>query len=59
MANIRTAMNRGAFDFGTKPIDFVDLKTTIAKTIRHIEFLRNARRPYFVRFVLLWRTPQC
>ena len=26
MANIRTAMNRGAFDFVTKPIDFVDLK---------------------------------
>ncbi len=44
MANIRTAMNRGAFDFVTKPIDFVDLETTIAKTIRHIEFLRDARR---------------
>ena len=29
MANIRTAMNRGAFDFVTKPIDFVDLDTTI------------------------------
>src|SRR5215472_5474944 len=43
MANIRTAMNRGAFDFVTKPIDFGDLETTIAKTIRHIEFLRNAR----------------
>ena len=33
MANIRTAMNRGAFDFVTKPIDFLDLETTIAKTI--------------------------
>jgi len=43
MANIRTAMNRGAFDFVTKPIDFVDLEATIAKTLRHIEFLRNAR----------------
>jgi len=43
MANIRTAMNRGAFDFVTKPIDFVDLETTIAKTIRHIEFLKDAR----------------
>ena len=29
MANIRTAMNRGAFDFLTKPIDFLDLETTI------------------------------
>src|SRR5262252_1267574 len=44
MSNIRTAMNRGAFDFVTKPIDFQDLETTISKTIRHIEFLRNARQ---------------
>ena len=43
MANIRTAMNRGAFDFVTKPIDFLDLEATITKTLRHIEFLRNAR----------------
>ena len=43
MANIRTAMNRGAFDFVTKPIDFGDLETTIAKTLKHIDFLRNAR----------------
>ena len=44
MSNIRTAMNRGAFDFLTKPIDFADLELTIAKTIRHIEMLREARR---------------
>ncbi len=44
MANIRTAMNRGAFDFITKPIDFADLETTIAKTLRHREVLREARR---------------
>ena len=44
MANIRTAMNRGAFDFVTKPIDFVDLETTIAKTVRHVGILREARR---------------
>jgi adenylate cyclase len=31
MANIRTAMNRGAFDFVTKPIDFLDLETTITQ----------------------------
>jgi adenylate cyclase len=43
MANIRTAMNRGAFDFLTKPIDFPDLQATIAKTIRHVEVLREAR----------------
>ncbi|MDB5589564.1 adenylate/guanylate cyclase domain-containing protein [Enterovirga sp.] len=44
MANIRTAMNRGAFDFLTKPIDFADLEATIAKTIRHVEMLKEARR---------------
>ena len=44
MINIRTAMNRGAFDFVTKPIDFTDLETTIAKTLRHIEILRQARQ---------------
>jgi len=44
MNNIRTAMNRGAFDFLTKPIDFGDLETTIDKTIRHIEMIREARR---------------
>ena len=44
MANIRTAMNRGAFDFVTKPIDFADLEATIKKTLAHIERLREARR---------------
>jgi adenylate cyclase len=44
MPNIRTAMNRGAFDFLTKPMDFVDLEATIAKTIRHVERLREARQ---------------
>jgi adenylate cyclase len=43
MSNIRTAMNRGAFDFLTKPIDFADLEKTIAKTVRHVESLRDAR----------------
>jgi adenylate cyclase len=43
MRNIRTAMNRGAFDFVTKPIDFDDLEATIGKTMRHIQVLRNAR----------------
>ena len=42
MANIRTAMNRGAFDFVTKPIDFNDLKITIDKTLRHLAVLREA-----------------
>ncbi len=44
MANIRVAMNRGAFDFLTKPIDFPDLEMTIAKTMRHVESLRDTRQ---------------
>jgi adenylate cyclase len=44
MSNIRAAMNRGAFDFLTKPIDLVDLESTIGKTLRHVENLREARR---------------
>jgi class 3 adenylate cyclase len=44
MSNIRTAMNRGAFDFLIKPIDFGDLEMTIDKTIRHVEMMREARR---------------
>ncbi len=42
MRNIRTAMNRGAFDFVTKPIDFADLKVTIDRTLRHLKMLREA-----------------
>ncbi|NCP84131.1 MAG: response regulator [Bacteroidetes bacterium] len=37
MANIRTAMNRGAFDFVTKPVDFYDLEMTIEKTFAHVQ----------------------
>ena len=44
MSNIRTAMNRGAFDFLTKPIDFADLELTIDKTIRHVVMMRETRR---------------
>ncbi len=41
MDNIRTAMNRGAFDFVTKPIDFKDLQVTIDRTLRHLEEWRD------------------
>jgi class 3 adenylate cyclase/FixJ family two-component response regulator len=37
MENIRTAMNRGAFDFITKPVDFVDLELTLEKTIKQVK----------------------
>ena len=40
MDNIRTAMNRGAFDFVTKPIDFTDLNTTIEKTLKEIQLIQ-------------------
>ena len=42
MKNIRTAMNRGAFDFVTKPIDFKDLQVTIDRTLNHVEELKEA-----------------
>lgn len=44
IANIRTAMNRGAFDFLTKPIDFADLEATIHKTLQTIEITRGLQR---------------
>ena len=44
MSNIRTAMNRGAFDFLTKPIDFGDFESTIERTISYVGVLRDARR---------------
>jgi sigma-B regulation protein RsbU (phosphoserine phosphatase) len=39
--NIRTAMNRGAYDFLTKPIDFADVEKTIDKTLRDLVNLRE------------------
>ena len=42
MKNIRTAMNRGAFDFVTKPIDFGDLRITIERTLRNLIAWREA-----------------
>jgi class 3 adenylate cyclase len=37
-------MNRGAFDFLTKPINFEDLETTLEKTIRHVNTLRDSQQ---------------
>ena len=42
MKNIRIAMNRGAFDFVTKPVDFDDLKFTIDRTLQHIREWKEA-----------------
>lgn len=41
MDNIRTAMNRGAFDFITKPVNFDDLEITINKTLGEIRSVRQ------------------
>ncbi|TQM52677.1 class 3 adenylate cyclase [Arcticibacter tournemirensis] len=41
MENIRTAMNRGAFDFVCKPVNFEDLDVTMEKTINHVRQLQN------------------
>jgi sigma-B regulation protein RsbU (phosphoserine phosphatase) len=42
MENIRTAMNRGAFDFVTKPIDFKDLELTIEKGLKEIDYIKES-----------------
>ena len=41
MDNIRTAMNRGAFDFITKPVNFKDLEITMEKTIEQVSMMRK------------------
>ncbi len=46
MDNIRTAMNRGAFDFVTKPINLDDLEITINKTITQVEQLMRSQREH-------------
>jgi DNA-binding NtrC family response regulator len=41
MENIRTAMNRGAFDFITKPINFEDLTITMEKTLKYARQIKD------------------
>jgi len=41
MENIRRAMNSGAFDFVSKPIQYKDLKVTIVKTLDHVREIRS------------------
>ncbi|MBQ2210608.1 MAG: SpoIIE family protein phosphatase [Prevotella sp.] len=43
MGNIRTAMNNGAFDFATKPIDLDDLSVTIEKAIEQIDYIKKSQ----------------
>ena len=44
MENIRIAMNKGAFDFITKPVNFQDLELTIEKTIHYVSQLKDSLR---------------
>ena len=46
MENIRAAMNRGAFDFITKPINFDDLSITIDRTLAHKAILQEAAQEH-------------
>ncbi|WP_242385416.1 PP2C family protein-serine/threonine phosphatase [Phocaeicola sartorii] len=46
MDNIRSAMNNGAFDFATKPIDLDDLSKTIEKAIEQIEFIKLSQHEH-------------
>ena len=43
MGNIRQAMNNGAFDFATKPIDLDDLSVTIDKAVKQIEYIKTSQ----------------
>lgn len=46
MKNIRTAMNRGAFDFATKPIDMEDLSLTIEKAVEEVNYIKQTQREH-------------
>lgn len=46
MDNIRSAMNKGAFDFATKPIDLDDLSWTIEKAIEQVRYIRESQQEH-------------
>ena len=46
MGNIRQAMNNGAFDFATKPIDLDDLSLTIEKAIEQIRYIKTMQQEH-------------
>ncbi len=46
MENIRTAMNNGAFDFATKPIDLDDLQKSINNAVEQIRFIRESQKEH-------------
>ena len=46
MANIRQAMNNGAFDFAIKPVDMDDLGLTVEKAIRQIQYVHESQKEH-------------
>lgn len=46
MGNIRQAMNNGAFDFATKPIDLDDLSLTIEKAVEQITYIKKMQQEH-------------
>jgi sigma-B regulation protein RsbU (phosphoserine phosphatase) len=46
MANIRQAMNNGAFDFAIKPVDMDDLDATIKKAIAQINYVHETQKEH-------------
>src|SRR5689334_13102485 len=42
LPNIRAAMNQGAFDFLTKPIDFHDFEVTLTRTLAEVRARKQA-----------------
>ena len=46
MGNIRQAMNNGAFDFATKPIDLDDLSVTIEKAVEQIDYIKQSQQEH-------------
>ena len=46
MANIRQAMNNGAFDFAIKPIDMDDLSATVKKAIKQISYVHESQKEH-------------
>lgn len=58
MANIRQAMNRGAFDFIGKPIDFDDFENTLSKTLQFVEHFKTSYQAIEENSILNLRTQE-
>lgn len=58
MANIRQAMNRGAFDFIGKPLDFDDFEHTLLKALQFVEHFKNSLQAIQENSLLQLRTQE-